>query len=341
MRALAIGCSIVCLSLLATPALAQRKKPVRKNSPAAAPATPKAAPAPAEREAEPEAEPAPRPPPKRGRAAARPAREPVVAPEEGPPRPEQASAPATQSQHVIRLLDVGLGLSFFQRHLSYGGDQNNVFPPYDMSGAPAAGLEVGVFPYRTTNWSVGVSGGFQYAFALNTDFKVPMANQTGKYATKSSQYNIGPRGRYHFGPTGYVGLGVEYGAQSYSIDLPPPTLTDASVPDVSYSYLRPNVEARVDVIPKLGILANVGYLVVFNAGEITSDTYFVKSRSSVLAFDVGLGAAYEVYPHVEIRAGVDFRRYHFKFSPLQTDPRIATSADDSFLGFALGAGYWM
>jgi opacity protein-like surface antigen len=349
MRFLAIGCSTLALSLLATPALAQRKKPTRKNPPAAA-AAPKAAATPpaaeADTEAEPEAEPPPPPPPKKKKpkahAAPPPEPEPVLTPDEGPARPEEAAGTAAKkSEHQVRLLDASLALSFFQRHLSYGGDTANVFPPYDMNGGPAAALEVGVFPYRTPQWSVGLTGGFQYAFALNTDFKVPMSNQTGKYSTKASQYDIGAKGRYHFGPTGYVGVGAEYGAQNYSIDLPPPTPTDASVPDVSYSYLRPNVEARFDVIPKLAILADAGYLLVFNAGEITSDTYFIKSRSSVFAFDVGLGVAYEVVPHVEIHAGVDYRRYHFKFSPLITDPRIATSADDSFLGFALGVGYWM
>jgi hypothetical protein len=334
MRKIAIGCCALTLTVLATPAFAQRKKPVRKAPPpSAAPAAPPAAAAPA---------PAPAAPPPAAAPAPEPTPEPALVPEPGPAKPEEAaSGSKRKSEHESRLLDVGVAFDFFTRHLSYGGDTRNVFPPYDMNGGPAAEISAGVYPYRTDKWSIGITGAFQYAFALNTNFKVPSSGQTGKYSTKSSQFSIGPRGRYLFGQTGYVGLGVEYGSQSYSIDLPPPTATDASVPDVSYSYLRPNLEARVDIIPRLAVLGNLGYLAVLNAGEILSDTYFIKSRSSVFAFDFNLGATYEVAPHFEIRPGFDIRRYHFKFSPLATDPRIATSADDVYLGFSLGVSYWM
>jgi hypothetical protein len=340
MRNIAIGCCALTLSLLAaSPGLAQRKKPVRKAPPpSSAPA--KAAPAPAPPPAAPAAEPAPEsaaPPP----AAPAPAAAAVVA-EPAPARAEEpVESPGKAEKHEVRLLEAALALDFFQRHLSYGGDTQNVFPPYDMNGAPAAELSAGIFPYRTPSWSVGLSGRFAYAFALNTDFKVPNGNQSGKYTTRSSQYAIGPRGRYHFGRSSFVGLGVEYGGQNYSIDLPPPTPTNASVPDVAYSYLRPNVEARIDIVPNLAAVGNAGYLVVLNAGEILSDTYFVKSRSSVFAFDVNVGVAWEVAPHIEIHPAVDLRRYHFTFNPLLSDPRIATSANDMFLGFSLGVGYWM
>lgn len=315
-NALARSCCAVLLTLLAaSPAFAQKHKP--KKAPHSAPPATKAAP---ENETPPEVETA------------------------SPPAPEESSSDQDRDRATptrvkatpvsSRLLEASLAFDWFTRHLKYAGDTQNTLPPYDAGGAPAASLSAAVFPLRTGEWSVGASGSFAYGF-INSK-----ANG-GSYTTRANQYSIGARGRYHFGPIGYVGLGFDYGGQNYSIDLPPPTATNAGVPDVAYRYLRPSVEGRIEVIKSLSVLGRFGYLIVLSAGEIISNTYFIDSRSSVSGIDLGLTVAYEVYPHFEIRPGFDYRHYAFSFQPLPTDPRIASTASDTYLAFSLGVGYWM
>jgi hypothetical protein len=198
-----------------------------------------------------------------------------------------------------------------------------------------------VFPYRKGALSIGIAGAFEYAFALNSSYQAPGTSQSTNYSTKASDYSVGPVLRYAFGRQGAVGVGVQYGAQNYSVDLPPPTMTNAGVPDVAYRFVRPNLEGRINVIPSLNLVANVGYLFVLDAGEILSDTFFVKSHSSASAFDASIGAIDALGGGFDVRAGFDIRRYAFSFSPQPTDPRIASSASDTYWGIAAGVGYSM
>src|SRR2546421_3075176 len=117
---LALALAIFSL-LAARPAIAQRKKPVRKAPPpSAAPVDPPTEPASA---AVHESPAPPTPPP---------------AAVEARPAPEQPSTPAERNASTQSLFEAELALHWFQRHLSFSGDRQNVFPPYDMSGAPAA-----------------------------------------------------------------------------------------------------------------------------------------------------------------------------------------------------------
>ncbi|HEY3594007.1 MAG TPA: hypothetical protein VGL13_09035, partial [Polyangiaceae bacterium] len=133
------------------------------------------------------------------------------------------------------LLDVSLGFRAFQRHLRYSGDQFGALPAYDLNGAPAGVIAVEVFPYRTKSFRLGIEGSFEYAFALGSTLKAPPAGQAAvTYTTRASQFSIGARGDYYFSRAASLGLALDYGQQSYSLDLPPPTASYAGVPDVAY-----------------------------------------------------------------------------------------------------------
>jgi len=317
--------------LASSPAFAQKHKP--KKAPAAAPATkppPKKAPPPPDTDAE-------QPPPDESKASD----------ESKPPEESSESPPDQDRDHATpshgkapkvkaRLLELSLGFDWFTRHLSYAGDTLNTLPPYELSGAPAVSLGAEVYPLREGDWSVGVAGSAGFGFVNSK-----AANGSTSYRSQANQFSIGARGRYHFLQTSWVGAGFDFGSQNYSVDDPPPTITNAGIPDMAYRFLRPSVEARIDVIKSLAVLGRAGYLIVLSSGQIESDAWFVDSRTSVSGLDLGVTVAYEVYPHFEIRPAFDFRRYAYSFQPLPTDQRIASTARDTYLSFSLGVGYWM
>jgi len=167
-----------------------------------------------------------------------------------------------------------------------------------------------------------------------------------KYTTKAMQFSAGGKVNFIFG-TSSLGLGAEFGLQTFAVDLPPPTNANAGVPDVSYKFIKPNVSARIGVADKFSILASAGYLLVLGAGEIISPTYFPSEHASVGGIDGSVGVAYEIAHHIEIRPSIDFRRYFYKFSwsPASTinDPKQAPypagGAIDQYYGISLMAGF--
>jgi len=344
MRSVAVVSGVVVLVSLITPhALAQKKKPPKKPTSTAPakpkPAAPKPAPAPApSASAAPSASTAPAPaplPPHTTKKPTHPAPPEEPEPEEKPP---ERKAPVP----FAPLFETGLGLHVFQRHLRYSGDQFNVLPPYDLNGAPAGSLIASVYPYRTRNFGLGLAGSFEYAFALGSTFKEPPPGQTASsYTTRALQYSIGPRAAYYFDRGSSVSLSVDYVGQIYSLDLPPPTMTQPGVPDVAYGSIRPSLTGRLGLSPQIALFAEAGYLFVLTAGEIISDTYFAKARSTVNGFEVGAGGAFQFSPQFGIRLAVDFRRYNLHFNPLASDPYIASGATDDYLGAWIGATYRM
>jgi hypothetical protein len=345
--------SLLAVALLVSPsAEAQRKKP-KKKPVAGATAKPKAAraapapapqPAPAAEPAAPEPEPEPEPaPPKKNKS----------------PKVEEAEAPAPENPEEDRgvsekekgtktsapLIDVEIGLKGFQRHLAYQNDVNNVLPNYDLSGAPAIAIDVGVYPIHAGSFSAGVTGSFESAFSIGTTYKDPQPGQEGTHSTSANAYAFGARGNYNFGHN-LVGIGVEYGAQNYKVDLPPPTPDNAQVPDVEYRFVRPNVSARLGLSDSVALMAGFGYLYIMSAGEIVSEAYFRGPITTASGFDVNLGLGWAPISSLkafEIRPTLGWRRIAFTFKPDPTagDIYIADGAHDDYLSLAMMFGLRM
>jgi hypothetical protein len=351
--------SVVAIALLLAPsAHAQRKKPKKKPPATTTTApTPPAKPAPDTTKTAPPAEPPP-PSTNEGTETKGPPKTPLE------PEPEEKSKQKEKPQdlepekHVESggvkpvLLDLEVGARGFQRHLSYRDDLFHALPSYDLGGAPAATVAFGVYPIKTSSGSftLGLTGSFEYAFALGSTYKTPQAGQEGKtYTTKAMQYAIGLRGNFIFG-TNTVGIGAEYGSQTFEVDLPPPVLPtatsagNAGVPDVSYTFVRPNVTARFGLGDKVALLVGAGYLIVMSAGEIESADYFPadNGKASVAGVDANIGIAYEIANHIELRPRLDFRRYFYKFKPdidYNISHWVAGGALDDYYGISVTLGF--
>src|SRR5262249_53686244 len=156
-----------------------------------------------------------------------------------------------------------------------GGDVRNVIPDYDLGGAPAFALNFGIYPVRTATGSVaaGLTASYESAFSLGTTYKQPPPGQEGQHSTSASAYSIGAPVNFNFG-SNTIGLGVEYGALNFKVDLPPPTPDNAQVPDVEYRFVRPLASFRFGLGKTVALLVNGGYLYMLSAGEIVSSLYF-------------------------------------------------------------------
>jgi hypothetical protein len=352
--------SLLAAAILVAPSAdAQRKKPKKKPAatakpkagtkaapPAAAakepPAAEPAAPAP---EPEPEPEPMPKKKPKAEKAEEAEAPAPDSNPEED--KGVSAAKDKDKSTKMGPLLDAEIGLKGFQRHLAYQGDANNVLPNYDLSGAPAIAIDVGVYPIRTSSggFTFGITGSFENAFSIATQYKAPVqgSGQEGDHATSANAYAIGARGNFNFG-SNTIGIGVEYGAQNYKLDLPPPDATNAQVPDVAYRFIRPSVNGRFGLSNSFAIVASFGYLYMLSAGEIVSDAYFRGAITTASGIDLNAGVAWAPLASMrafEIRPMLGWRRVSFSFNtdPANpNDPYIATGAHDDYLSLALMFG---
>jgi len=272
---------------------------------------------------------------------------------EAEPEPESDTDTDTDSAAIKRrrpkpfLFDITAALRGFQRHFAYSEDIYNELPNYDLGGAPAIALEVGVYPFKNAKGSLsaGFTGAFEYAVGLGTTYKVPTGAQEGSHGTTALAYALGVRGNYAFGATmaNIISAGAEFGAQSFIVDHPPPVRGNANIPSVEYKFIRPNLQGRFPVVDKLAVIGSVGYLMVSSAGEIVSESYFRGATSSASGLDLGVGAAYEIkmsgkgtIKFLELRPMLTFRRYTFKFNPADQDPYIATGATDDYVGLNLG-----
>jgi len=352
-RSLRYLASLVAVSFLLAPsAEAQRKKPKKKPAAtaksrsgtkpappaAAAPAAPAAPAAEAPAAPEPEAEPEPMPA-KKGKPAK------SDDTEAAPPPADNAEADTgVEKKHGDKaspspLLDAEIGLKGFQRHLAYQGDVNNVIPDYDLGGAPAVALDVAVYPVRTSSFALGITGGFEKAFSIGTTYR-DMSTDSTTHTTSSSAYSVGARGNLLFGSSS-AGLGLEYGALDYSVDLPAPTTDNMQVPKVAYRFIRPSLNGRFGLGGSFALLAGVGYLYVMSAGDIVSDAYFRGSITTLSGYDVNLGLAWAPVASMkafEVRPMFAYRHFGFTFKPDPTDTYQASGAHDNYLSLALMVG---
>jgi hypothetical protein len=341
-------CAVVSLGLaIGSSAEAQRKKkptaPPKKKPAATAPAkpTPPTTPEPTDQTAADEAaESADAPKKKSGdeelSASVDSEKSKKAFEEESPSKPS----------HTLPMIDASIGLRGFQRHLNYNDDVSGM-PTYNLSAAPSIAAAVEFYPMASSGGfagNLGLTGGFDYGFALGStyDAKPPPGEEGKTFATKSYGYSIGAKMRFPVGAA-ELGLGLEYGGQAYLVSLAPPVQGAPGVPDVSYSFVRPNFTGRIPLGEKLALRLGVGYLAVLSAGEIrtTDATYFYSGTTKVAAVDGRLGAAMSVGTDLEARLEFDFRRYFYAMDPHpeQGDPFIVGGALDQYFGLTLALAY--
>ena len=125
-----------------------------------------------------------------------------------------------------------------------------------------------------------------------------------------------------------VTLSAVYGWQDFSISGEEDPARP-EIPNVTYRFLRGGAGLRMDVKPRVALLASAAYLHVLDSGQIATPAYF--PRLTVAGVEAGLGAAWQFSSPWEARVGVDYRRYFFSMNPEPGDRLVAGGALDNYV----------
>jgi len=311
------GCSLALVLVLASvlaSAAPGRRSP---KTPRPAPATPKptpAAPAPA----------APRPTP----SPPKPAPAPPSTPAERTP---SSSSTESRREGAI-LLDASLGAASLLRLLRYSDDLFGALREYTLPASALGALHVEAWPAARRGGALshlGLTASAEQSFLLKSGPK-----NGPSFSTNSQRITLGLAGRLPV-RSAELTLSAAYGWQDFSIGgEDDPARPD--IPNVTYRFLRAGAGLRMEVKPRLAVLASAAYLHVLDSGHIATSDYF--PRLTVAGVEAGAGAAWQFSAPWEVRAGVDYRRYFFSMHPEPGDPFIAGGALDHYVVATLALG---
>ncbi len=226
--------------------------------------------------------------------------------------------------------ELGGGLAFVTRSLAYNDDLFGQLRAYAVPGAPALRLEAAFYPGAAAtsgplSW-LGVTGQFQYAFALSS------ANSTGvRYPTSFMAWSLGARLRLPLGAHA-LGLDVAYGQESFRVDdvqsADPTANTTPGVPSVRYSYVEVGPDATLALGGRVRLRIHAGYRHLLSMGDLNASSWFPRATGAGLSGGIGFG--YRITRAFEARIAFDAQRYFFAFNPKPGDPRVAGGAVDQY-----------
>jgi hypothetical protein len=168
--------------------------------------------------------------------------------------------------------------------------------------------------------------GYEHGFATTT-----LDNAGAELDTSMAAFFAGLRGRLPIGKQ-ELAISASFGQHAFSIDGD----ERRPFPDVQHVYLRPGLDAtfRVDSV-SFGFHA--GHRFRLSTGELESATWFPRLTGA--GFDAGLFIGQRLYETLEIRGGVDVRRYYFALHPEVGDRYIVGGAVDQYPSIWMGLYY--
>lgn len=247
--------------------------------------------------------------------------------EEKPTRPRTGAKESEDggNARTLRFLEVEADVRFLRRVFQYVPP--SAAGPYTLKFVPVVGGHVSWCPITYA----GIFASAEFTASLIT----------GVYPTATREIIVGAQGRIPFS-IGQVGASVAYFEHAFII-LDTPSTTDAfrstlPTPDTVYQGARFAVNARLRLLDHLILGVEGAYRLVTNPGQgtnrVRSPQYF---PNGIVTAGVD-GAAFvgvNIKQYLEIRAGVDFRRY--VLGRLQGAKINASGgATDDYLAFSLG-----
>lgn len=241
--------------------------------------------------------------------------------EEGGAAAEEESAPPVATG--LDWLDISISPRVLMRALRYTEDQLRELPDYNLTG-PQVALAATVYPLATTMGgfaaNIGINAGYERIFGVTSK------QGTMSFATSAQTFWIGPRVRVF----NDIYATVQYGLSQYRLS------GSTSVPDADYRFAKIGAGGRFALTPTISLMVNAAYLHMLYLGEIRSGAWF--RRATAMGIEVGAGVGLRLTQSIEVRAGVDLRRFGFAFnvrpSDLANDPmnaKVAGGAIDQYL----------
>jgi hypothetical protein len=252
----------------------------------------------------------------------------------------QEAAETGPSGPLPRALDVQLGFRGLSRHLDYHEQVGNALAPYSLTLGPALVADVVWYPGahfgsgQLANF--GVEAHIEQVFAVASQV---MSTSGPKFPTESHEYAGGLRYRIPLGTSAELAVPVTAGEHVFVFHSGNGAdRTNLLMPDIIYHYLRGGLEGRVGLPANLTAYAGAGYRYIANkGGPISSTSYF--PHLSVAGLDAHVVVGYRIIPALEIRAGVDYRRYFYNMNSQAGDTFLVGGAVDQYLAFTAAAAF--
>jgi hypothetical protein len=250
-----------------------------------------------------------------------------------PARTVKASPGKNKPSGELRTVEVEVGGRALQRLFEY--TPSSAGAAHTEHFLPVIEVRAAWFPINYAG--IFVSGEYNPSLKSNT---------TPSFPTGTRELILGAQGRYplSFGQLGFSAAYFQhvfvFGDTSDPNDEP---RRDLVWPDVAYQGGRFAASARFYLWDIVQVGAEAGYRLVTSPGEggmrVRSASYFPKGSASY-GLDGSAFVSVGVLPWLEIRGGVDYRRYAFGAlapGPDNAKGTNATGATDQYLGFTLGA----
>jgi hypothetical protein len=256
---------------------------------------------------------------------------PVTVPKESPPAApaqDEAVASARDTAGTQRaILDLSAGATLRSRHFEYTDGRTANLRPYDVDGVPFAQGSVELFPFARSSSvvarNIGLVGDAGSAVAFRSH-----ASDGTDGRTSWTRYDAGLKVRIPFGtgPRSVVlGVLAQYGNEAFHFE--DPAKIGGELPDAVYGFGRGAVDARIPLGP-VAARARAAYLLVLEQGGVGGR--FRDARAQ--GVEGSLGIAVPVARELEARAGANYTRFFYAFSPVVGDKYVAGGALDQMLG---------
>ena len=263
------------------------------------------------------------PPPKKRR------KKPRFKMEEAPP--EETAGPSVPPATLW--LDFGLDVGGLNRNLTF--NQNVVvrgsalLRPYTLGFGPIVVANVVAYP-----WLNGKVGNFGLEAEIQQGFGISSTLSTGgSFDDAVHAYAGGARYRVLFAGGDDVFLSLKFGEDAFTFNGP--DRSSLATPDTIYHYTRVGTGMHVTISDGIGVSFGGGYRYITNrAGPQISQDLF--PHLTVAGADAILVARYALGEMVEVRAGLEWRRYWYDMHSQAGDRVVAGGAVDQSFVFTAG-----
>jgi hypothetical protein len=244
--------------------------------------------------------------------------------------PEAGSAPFVPGGRPW--LDVELGVGGLNRALTFNQNLTPGLLSYTLGLGPIAVANAVIYPldpsFGGLLGNLGLELEIQQGFA--TSSTVTTNGTSVSYNNVTHDYAGGVRYRIPFSGVNDLYLSATYGEDTYAFSGRSATNVLNS-PDAVYQYVRPGLGLHLAIAGRLSVALGGGYRVVTNHAGTGFQQFF--PRATVAGADAELEARYALSHLLEVRAGLEWRRYWFALNAQAGDAYMASSAVDQSFAF--------
>ena len=247
--------------------------------------------------------------------------------------PEEATAPSVPSGRPWVHVEVGGGGLI--RTLTFNQNVTPALLSFKLPVGPIAVANLVVYPFDPLVGgplgNIGLEAEIQQGFAISSTLTI---NGTStNFPSVVHDYAGGVRYRIPFSAgADDVYLSVTGGEDAFTFTGRTATNVLDS-PDTIYHYVRPGAGLHLALTGGFSVAVGGGYRVVLNnaGAQFHSSPFF--PRSNVAGADAEVDVRYAISPRIQLRAGLEWRRYWFTLNAQPGDTFVAQSAVDQSFAF--------